>query len=541
MRFTIILAALLTSALFCNVESREYQVESKPHLSHTWNIENGKSIFLFDEMIPVDKIFMLHSYFLYPNMKKIEFLHKNFEESMQYGLTPFKVMANKTDFVNFAVYKDAKSLIEKSINKEVHLVDAYAELLHSLDPKSPTEIKGCDKESFTATLFLTNDWRYNSYGQISFYALSYNQNVTEQPRLEIMQTVHPKPGRMIVWPSCMTYCHHPPSVNYFSNLIMLTMQFTTNKDKENNMQQEKAKTKFGDFKFTNKDADRDIDYKKHLKRAYFDSKKRGIYVFDDLFTVDELREWRGHLLNVGYPFVGNYDHNPLEDHDNVQWIAGFDVTEFTQTQVWKRVQEMLGFINKGKHDWYPYDVALNLVRPADHTRIHPDAERHQYEYTYLLYLTEGITQNDFGETVWFEQNRGKSDGIHEFTHPGGEEFDPIAAVWPKFGRVVIFRNIIEHSARPLGTSHLGCRYSFAVKVCVDKRKSMIKQMYEKMETLTELDDKSELNEEFQRGVHDKEENSPLTTKMIEDHFIEVNSLSDKFHLKTYADNMRELL
>ena len=64
------------------------------------------------------------------------------------------------------------------------------------------------------------------------------------------------------------------------------------------------------------------------------------------------------------------------------------------------------------------------------------------EYTYLLYLTENLTQNNFGETVFFEQERRKSDGIHRFTNPGGEEYEPIAAVWPKYGRVVIFRSMI---------------------------------------------------------------------------------------------------
>lgn len=38
------------------------------------------------------------------------------------------------------------------------------------------------------------------------------------------------------------------------------------------------------------------------------------------------------------------------------------------------------------------------------------------------------------------------------------------AVIPKYGRIVIFRNIIDHSARPPSPDFLAARYTFAVKV-----------------------------------------------------------------------------
>lgn len=52
------------------------------------------------------------------------------------------------------------------------------------------------------------------------------------------------------------------------------------------------------------------------------------------------------------------------------------VNEFVTAPVWTRLQELLEYITE-ESEWYPYDVALNLIRPADHTRIHPDAESHQ--------------------------------------------------------------------------------------------------------------------------------------------------------------------
>lgn len=64
----------------------------------------------------------------------------------------------------------------------------------------------------------------------------------------------------------------------------------------------------------------------------------------------------------------------------------------------------------------------------------------QVEYTFLLYLSENTTRTDFGETVFVEREGRETDGIHMFTNPGGEEYEPIAAVWPKYGRVVLFRS-----------------------------------------------------------------------------------------------------
>nr|XP_039267648.1 uncharacterized protein LOC120342750 [Styela clava] len=533
---------IISALLNCGGVVHGAKKNIRPQLFHSWEVEDGKSVFIFDHVIDTDKLMNLQLYFLYPRKMKINFVHQNFVESMGQGLTPFNVMANKTEFSNFAVFKNAKSLIKKSLGKEIFLEKAYAEVLHSLDPKPPVT-KNCEDGSYIATVFLANDWKHNSYGQISFYTLSRNRNITEESRLEISQTVHPKPGRMVVWPSCLTYCHHPPSVNYFGNLATVTMEFSTNELTEDPPKQNEKdeKNEFGDFKFPNKDSDRKIDYEKHLKRKYYDSQKRGIYVFDDLYTTEELRAWRDHLLNVGRPGISHYDFDLLEDHDNVQWIVQYNVSQFLQTPVWQRVEELLEFVGE-KNKWYPYDVALNLVRPADHTRIHPDAEHHQHEYTYLLYLTEGITQNDFGETVWFEQNYENLDGIHQFTHPGGEEYDPIAAVWPKFGRVVIFQNVIEHSARPLSTSHLGCRYSFAVKSSINKRSSVIKQMYEMMETTGDMDRKTKkLNEQLQSGMHDDEQNSPLTNEVLENRFSKLISRRSKYHRRAYENEKQQLL
>ena len=53
--------------------------------------------------------------------------------------------------------------------------------------------------------------------------------------------------------------------------------------------------------------------------------------------------------------------------------------------------------------------------------------------------------------------------------PGDEEYEMIAAVKPRYGRIVIFRGIIPHSARPPSPGFHGARYTFACKVCTLQR------------------------------------------------------------------------
>ena len=48
--------------------------------------------------------------------------------------------------------------------------------------------------------------------------------------------------------------------------------------------------------------------------------------------------------------------------------------------------------------------------------------------------------------------------------PGDEEYEMIAAVKPRYGRIVMFGGIIPHSARPPSPEYHGARYTFACKV-----------------------------------------------------------------------------
>ena len=57
----------------------------------------------------------------------------------------------------------------------------------------------------------------------------------------------------------------------------------------------------------------------------------------------------------------------------------------------------------------------------------------------VLYLNEDLTPSDFGETTFYVQK--PNDEVHSFIGEGGEVYEAIGTVAPKFGRVVIFTSM----------------------------------------------------------------------------------------------------
>lgn len=78
-----------------------------------------------------------------------------------------------------------------------------------------------------------------------------------------------------------------------------------------------------------------------------------------------------------------------------------------------------------------------------------------------MYLTPDWEANNYGETAFFEEVLSK-DGTP--FPPGKQQYEWIASVRPRYGRIVIFRGIIPHSARPPSPGFSGARYTFACKV-----------------------------------------------------------------------------
>jgi len=57
--------------------------------------------------------------------------------------------------------------------------------------------------------------------------MTRNKNVTEEPRLEVTETVHPHAGRALLWPSCHTAQFRPPCINYLYDMRAMHIWMTT--------------------------------------------------------------------------------------------------------------------------------------------------------------------------------------------------------------------------------------------------------------------------------------------------------------------------
>ena len=63
----------------------------------------------------------------------------------------------------------------------------------------------------------------------------------------------------------------------------------------------------------------------------------------------------------------------------------------------------------------------------------------------VLYLNEDLAPSDYGQTTFYVIK--PDDGVHQFTGEGGEVYEAIGSVAPKFGRVVIFTSKFKPSRR----------------------------------------------------------------------------------------------
>lgn len=78
-----------------------------------------------------------------------------------------------------------------------------------------------------------------------------------------------------------------------------------------------------------------------------------------------------------------------------------------------------------------------------------------------MYLTPEWKTEYLGETAFFEE-RMQANG--EPYPKGHRQYEWLTSVRPRYGRTVIFRGIIPHSARPPSAGFKGARYTFACKV-----------------------------------------------------------------------------
>ncbi|XP_032228281.1 uncharacterized protein LOC116611810 isoform X2 [Nematostella vectensis] len=321
---------------------------------------------------------------------------------------------------------------------------------------------GGDDESaddeLVATVLLTPNLKKNDYGEVMFYKQDG----------EMLASVFHKQGRILLWNASVPYIFKPPGMSYKQGIYALTIRLTTLKEKfEEGIKESKKEIEDADqydkmdFPLSDNLPVPEVAYGKHLKRKVLDRQGRVVSFFDGLFTKGDLDALRLYLLhyNSAYAYQG-YDESKDTEHDNVSWIAGIKVSKFIKSRIWKTINSAVEYISNEK-GWYPYDVSMNIIRNSHYTRIHEDCENHEDEFTVLMYLTPDWKEEFYGETIYFE----------EILRPNGQQFpkgkqkyDWLLSVKPMYGRLVVFRGIIPHSARPPSPGFMGARYTFACKV-----------------------------------------------------------------------------
>ena len=339
---------------------------------------------------------------------------------------------------------------------------------------------GENKEVWSILHFTHQDWNSNYYAETLFY------DETE----EVLATVQPRQQRFIAWDASLAYLQRPPSMGFMKGQFILCIRWSANKTLQTVVEKQRrrynAETEHGKEHglFTGRDSGLplDVDVKTHESRHFVTSVtwKKNVHVFDGLLSQNDVDELRRYAKRHGSFLFGDYTVGD-EGSDNVQWIGKYNITRFTQSKYWRLAQKVVEYVSGGTTTWYPYDVACNVVRSCDHTRIHGDVRNNKdTEWTFLIYLSPEWSTGSYGETAWFTGT--ESDMTNDV--------DIETEVQPLFGRIAIFEGLIPHAARPPSASYYGPRYSFAVKMAATKwhasRNMIWEEFHEKMDILTYL-------------------------------------------------------
>jgi Rps23 Pro-64 3,4-dihydroxylase Tpa1-like proline 4-hydroxylase len=366
---------------------------------------------------------------------------------------------------------------------EYHPVRIYSFQIRRLD--ATEVIRECESKSrqpdILVTLYLNKNWMKNDYGEL----LLLNETTGE-----VAVSTVPSHGRLVVWECNIPYLYKPPSISYKQGQYGLVFRVSRSRDSFDDAksfyQEVQSRVKEGEnFEFLHTAQHglhillNNDDVSSFKTRVFYDSKGRQIVIYDNLFSLEEINRLRIDIVKQYTRYMYQpFDEGSLEDNDNVQWIIPVTVEDFVRSRLWDVWKKVVADVT-GNTDWYPYDVSINVIRGAEHTRIHQDCEEQEEEYTLLLYLNpEFDTPNSHGETSFFEEVSLPSGKKY---YPGNEVYEMVAAIRPRFGRLVVFNGIIPHSARPPNVHVIVTRYTFAVKVMRTERVALSKALQEQLE------------------------------------------------------------
>ncbi|XP_071511197.1 uncharacterized protein [Diadema antillarum] len=364
-----------------------------------------------------------------------------------------------------------------------------AEMMHRGDAVSPRVLAPSKYAGeYAFRIFLVPSWQMDDYGDMSFYTATW-QNRTQGSEYDIFLTVRPHPGRVVLWDAFIPTLYRPPSMGYFVELLSISIQLTPAREKFEAACQEWKKLDQGNVQLSRAVFPQisapvgTLDIESHLVRKFVTSDERKILIFDNLFDKDHLERLRASLVHSPNAVLSGFDVDAAEMVDNTRWIKTFDCLEFAESSTWAVMSQVANHVGRGQQTWFPYDVSLNVVRSADHTRVHEDCEEWEDEYTMVVYLNPDMGIADYGETIFFDAKPFDSYSRKLYEGISEQDYDTIGAVTPKYGRLVIFPGIVPHAARPPSPGYGNARYTFAVKVAVNKQTGLIKKINEHLEDI----------------------------------------------------------
>lgn len=361
--------------------------------------------------------------------------------------TPFIPKRYKTQYLKNLTRRVEKLYPEENVDKLS--LSVFQDLQITRNDFNPLK-ESCIKEnsSIISIIFLNKNWHKNDYGDIAIYDESD----------EIVTSFHPRYGRVIVMRCGTKYRIGPPSLRDILPLHLRYIEFTTQKPtpkitgKEDNTVFEDL---LDDDEKININIEKELsitDFSPYISRKVeTDHHKKPIYIFDNLipnYIVDSLATMTTRYGLTIHDLQRKREYNKEDsklpkEYRGTNMLQDVPFSNFYGTHIWRIIKNVTKFVANGVDTYANYDRFATHVRRNTHCFVHTDAVPGDNEYTSVVYLTRDWEANNYGETIFLENN------------------DLAYAIVPKYGRLVVFEGSIEHTSRPPSPNHEGKWFTYS--------------------------------------------------------------------------------
>ena len=244
-----------------------------------------------------------------------------------------------------------------------------------------------------AVVFLEPKWAKNWYGELVFFDASSSN---------VVSSVYPRPGRMVVWDANVPFLLRPPSsVHRAMALVMMVRASKSESVALEARRDEVAKQEeFFDQERLSRDGfanlpttgateafaggTAEIESLVTWQMGKAGSRHR-LAVFDGALGEAELESMQEYMTKW-HRWSSDTDITETDDSDNVKWLGGPGVTGFMSTALYRRLTSLVRWIgDPAKRDkWFAYDVSINLMRTFDDPHLHYDCNNQEDQWTLLM-------------------------------------------------------------------------------------------------------------------------------------------------------------